>query len=39
MRRFKMSRGKSRRHFTRNAVKKHKFNLAGPNPMRGGIRL
>lgn len=36
--RFKMSRGQSRRSFTRGAVKTHKFNLAGA-PMRGGIRL
>lgn len=36
--RYRMSRKSSRRHFTRNAVKVHKFNLSGA-PMRGGIRL
>ncbi len=36
--RKRMSRGKSRRNFTRGALNVHKKNLAG-NPMRGGIRL
>lgn len=38
MRRQKMSRGNSRRVFTKNAVKSHKKNFRG-SPMRGGIRL
>jgi len=36
--RFAMSRGGSRRNFTANAVRHHKFNLQG-TPMRGGIRM
>lgn len=36
--RHKMSRGGSRRNFTKHASRTHKKNLAG-NPMRGGIRL
>lgn len=36
--RAKISRKKSRKIFTRNAVKTHKKNLLG-RPMRGGIRL
>lgn len=36
--RFKMSAKHSRRNFTSNATKTHKFNVAGA-PMRGGIRL
>lgn len=36
--RFKMSRGGSRRSFTRGASRTHKKNFAGA-PMRGGIRL
>lgn len=39
MKRFKMSRKGSRKHFTRNAVKTHKFNLPSNTVMRGGIRL
>lgn len=39
MRRYKMSKGGSRRDFTRNAVKKHKFNSNSARPMRGGFRL
>lgn len=35
--RMKMSRGASRRSFTRGAVKTHRRNIG--NPMRGGIRL
>lgn len=38
MRRHKMSRGKSRRTFTKHAVRKNKKNFRGA-PMRGGIRL
>lgn len=38
MRRQKMSRGNSRRVFTRNAVRKNPRNFRGA-PMRGGIRL
>lgn len=38
MKRYKMSKGGSRRDFTQNAVKKHKFN-GGARPMRGGFRL
>lgn len=37
-RRHKMSRGKSRRSFTRGATHTNRRNVAG-NPMRGGIRL
>lgn len=37
-RRFKMSRGKSRRSFTKGAQRVHRKNFGG-NPMRGGIRL
>lgn len=36
--RHKMSRKKSRRSFTRGAVRVHKKNSSG-RPMRGGIRL
>jgi len=36
--RQKMSRGSSRKVFTRNAVRHHSKNTRG-NPMRGGIRL
>lgn len=36
--RRKMSRGKSRRSFTRNALRRHRKNT-NPHPMRGGIRL
>ena len=35
--RFKMTRKKSRKLFTRTARRVHKRNM-GPNPMRGGIR-
>lgn len=38
MRRHKMSRGASKRVFTRHAVRHHKRNSSGA-PMRGGIRL
>lgn len=38
MRRQKMSRGKSRRVFTKTALRKNAKNFRG-NPMRGGIRL
>lgn len=38
MKRFSMSRGGSKRQFTANAVRHHKYNFGG-NPMRGGIRL
>lgn len=38
--RRKMSRGKSRRNFTKNAVKTHRKNGSGSQyVMRGGIRL
>lgn len=37
MRRKKMSRRRSKRSFTRGAVRTHKTNFY--NPMRGGIRL
>lgn len=36
--RFKMGRRKSRRNFTRGAVRVHAKNVQS-NPMRGGIRL
>jgi len=39
MKRFKMSKGQSRRNFTKGAVLTHKKNLGTSNPMRGGIRL
>lgn len=39
-RRAKMSKGKSRRSFSKHAAKTHKKNLPpNRNPMRGGIRL
>lgn len=38
MKRHAMSRGGSRRDFTRNAVRHHSYNYSGA-PMRGGIRL
>lgn len=38
MRRHKMSRRGSRRHFTKNALRIHKKNLRAA-PMRGGFRL
>lgn len=37
-RRHKLSRGKSRRMFTKHASRPHPLNLMG-SPMRGGIRL
>jgi len=37
-RRYRINRNKSRRSFTRGAVKFNKRNFAGA-PMRGGIRL
>lgn len=36
--RFRMSRGKSRRSFSRGASRTHRRNVGG-SPMRGGIRL
>lgn len=39
MRRSRMSRGNSRRSFTRGAVRTHKRNFNSGHPMRGGIRL
>ena len=38
MRRFKLSKGKSRRSFSRNADRTHKINFKQPH-QRGGIRL
>lgn len=38
MKRHSMSRGRSDRSFTSNAVRHHRRNFAGA-PMRGGIRL
>lgn len=38
MRRSKMSRGKSKRSFSKSAGRTHKKNVS-PRPMRGGIRL
>lgn len=38
MKRFKMSRGKSRRDFSRTASRSPALNFRG-SPMRGGIRL
>lgn len=38
MKRRSMSRGASRRDFSKNASRTHKFNMGG-SPMRGGIRL
>lgn len=38
MKRHSMSKGSSRRNFTRGAAKTHKYNFT-TNPMRGGIRL
>lgn len=37
-RRFRMSRGSSRRSFRRGAVRTERRNVS-PRPMRGGIRL
>lgn len=37
--RHKMSRGGSRRQFTKHAVKVHRKNVPSRLPMRGGIRL
>ncbi len=37
--RYKMNRKKSRRSFTRGAVKTHRKNVVVGRPMRGGIRL
>lgn len=37
MKRMRMSKGASRRSFTRGAVRTHRKNIA--MPMRGGIRL
>lgn len=41
LKRKKMSKNKSRRDFTKKAVKTHKFNLQSQTsmPMRGGIRM
>lgn len=38
MRRHKLSRGSSRRIFSKTASRSHRKNF-GANPMRGGIRL
>lgn len=38
MKRHKMNRNRSRKHFTRNAMNVKKINYSA-NPMRGGIRL
>lgn len=38
-RRHKMSRGRSKRQFSRTASRTHKKNVPGRLPMRGGIRL
>ncbi len=38
-RRSKMSRKKSKRSFTKGAVRVHGRNLSAGRPMRGGIRL
>lgn len=38
MKRHKMSKKSSRKHFTKHAVKVNKRNL-GSHPMRGGIRM
>lgn len=38
MKRWKMSKGKSKRQFSRGADRIHKFNVI-TNPERGGIRL
>lgn len=37
--RFKMSRGHSKRSFSKHADLTHRRNGANRNPMRGGIRL
>ncbi len=37
--RYKMNRRKSKRSFTKGAVKVHRKNGGGARPMRGGIRL
>nr|AVQ10257.1 hypothetical protein [Gokushovirinae environmental samples] len=37
--RSRISRGKSRRSFTKHASKVHKRNVPKRTPMRGGIRL
>lgn len=37
--RHKMSRGGSKHHFTKHAVKVHKKNVPSRIPMRGGIRM
>lgn len=34
-----MSRGKSRKYFTRTAMRSHKLNNVGARVMRGGYRL
>lgn len=39
MKRQAMSRGHSRRNFTKHARKVHKKNVPRRRPMRGGIRL
>ncbi len=38
-RRSRMNRRKSKKSFTRGAVRVHPKNLMGAKPMRGGIRL
>lgn len=37
--RSKINKRKSKKNFSKNANKTHKFNVNSPNPMRGGIRL
>ena len=39
MKRRGMSRGKSKRSFTKGASRTHKFNMPRSMPMRGGIRM
>jgi len=39
MKRHRMGRSKSKRNFTKNALRVNKRNLTGGGPMRGGIRL
>lgn len=38
MKRYKMSRGQSKKSFSRGADRTHRINV-DPRPMRGGIRL
>jgi len=39
MKRFRMSRHSSKKNFSRNAGKTHKFNVCSSATARGGIRL